>query len=153
MGQGWDGTGIAFSEELWTLVYRLLIPSGVVKAFSGTRTFHRLIAAMEGAGFVEVHLEALGYSSGFPKNLDVSKALDRQLGAERPVLTTVLARNPHAQATGWGNPGVDNWKDGHVGTHPMPVTGPGSAEAALWEGWGTALKLAWEPVLVGRKPG
>jgi len=87
--------------------YRVLPPGGVLKAFSGTRTYHRLAAAMEAVGFEDVKLVAWAYGSGFPKSLDISKALDKR------------AENDAAKR---------------------------------FDGWGTALKPSWEPVLVGRKP-
>ena len=77
MGKGWDGTGIAFSADLWNEVYRVLVPGGVVKAFSATRTFHRMARAMQEAGFTKIGVQAWSYGSGFPKSLDVSKAIDK----------------------------------------------------------------------------
>lgn len=62
MGSKWDNSGIAFSQEFWTRVYRVLKPGGIVKAFSGTRTFHRMTAAMEEAGFQDLELEAWAYA-------------------------------------------------------------------------------------------
>ena len=79
MGKSWDAeeAGIAFSADLWDEVYRVLQPGGVVKAFSGTRTFHRMAMAMAEVGLVDLRLEAWAYGSGFPKSLNVGKALDR----------------------------------------------------------------------------
>lgn len=124
--------------------HRILRPGGVLKAFSSTRTYHRLAVAMEIAGFTDIRLEAWGYGSGFPKSLNVSKALDRLAGVERPVLGV----NPnHRPESGVHYEGV--YAGGNTGA--AEVTGPASEEAKLWAGWGTALKPAWEPVLVGRK--
>jgi len=80
MGKGWDGTGVAYDPVLWGHLYRVLVPGGVVKAFSATRTFHRMARAMQDAGFTGLHLEAWSYGSGFPKSLDVSKAIDKVNG-------------------------------------------------------------------------
>ena len=99
--------------------YRVLQPGGTIKAFGGTRTYHRIAAAMEAAGFTDVRLEIWTYGSGFPKSLNVSKSLDKR---------------------------VDTEKDGETLTY-SPVT----EEARLWEGWGTANKPSWEPVVVGKK--
>jgi hypothetical protein len=79
MGKSWDAeeAGIAFSADLWDEVYRVLRPGGVVKAFSGTRTFHRMVAAMQQAGFVDLRAESWNYGSGFPKSLNIGKALDK----------------------------------------------------------------------------
>ena len=83
MGKDWDGTGIAFSAELWEAVFRCLQPGGEVKAFGGTRTFHRMAVAMEAAGLVDIRVDAWAYGSGFPKSLNLGKALDKHLGVER----------------------------------------------------------------------
>ena len=82
----WDGDAIAFSPEFWREVLGVLAPGGVAKVFGGTRTFHRLGAAMEAAGFVGLHLEAWGHGQGFPKSHDVSKLIDRSKGATRKVV-------------------------------------------------------------------
>lgn len=92
--------------------YRVLVPGGVIKAFSATRTFHRMATAMQEAGFTDIRLEAWNYGSGFPKSMNIGKTLDKAAGAER-------------EAT---------------------------SAAKVWDGWGTALKPSWEPVLVGTKP-
>ena len=131
--------------------YRVLVPGGTIKAFSGSRTYHRLGQAMEIVGFADVTLEAWGYGSGFPKSLDVSKAIDKSMGAVRTVVGqkrgvrgadgTGLERQMPAKVVGTKQVGID-----------IAVTAPASPEALAWDGWGTALKPAWEPVLIGRKP-
>jgi len=150
--------------EHWSLgwfseAYRVLVPGGVVKAFSGTRTFHRMTAAMQDAGFTDIQIEAWGYGSGFPKSLDVSKAIDKAAGAEREV---VGARPiAYADSDCWGTPNASSGGDGHgynggwKGINrgdERPVTAPATDAARTWDGWGTALKPSWEPVIVGRKP-
>lgn len=131
---------------------RVLKPGGHLLAFGGARTWHRLASAVEDAGFEVRDSIAWLYGGGFPKSVDVSKAIDKAAGVERPVVGSVAARMPQAQATGWGNPGVDNFRDAHKGTHDMPVTAPVTESAARWQGWGTALKPAFEPIVVARKP-
>ena len=131
--------------------YKVLQPNGVVKAFSGTRTFHRLAAAMEEAGFVDIRLEAWCYGSGFPKSMNISKQLDKMAGAEREV----VGWNSKARIAAGSNK-----RRAEHGTRPSEyyqgtgcaITAPATEEAKLWDGWGTALKPAWEPVVVGRKP-
>jgi hypothetical protein len=83
MGKQWDGGDVAFQVETWAAVYRVLKPGGHLVAFSGTRTYHRMVCAIEDAGF-EIR-DQIGYcfGSGFPKSHDVSKAIDRAAGAER----------------------------------------------------------------------
>lgn len=107
MGKGWDATGIAYSPELWGECFRILKPNGIIKAFSGTRTYHRMAQALKKSGFVDFEVHAWTYGSGFPKSMDVSKQLDKQAAPEA---------------------------------------------AKQWSGYGTALKPAWEPIVVARKP-
>lgn len=118
--------------------YRVLAPGGLIKAFGGSRTFHRLAAAMGSVGFVEVEVEAWGYASGFPKSHNIAIAVDKQAGMMGHRGKRIV---------------VAGYEHGHqeVG-RAMPKHEPVSPEALLWDGWGTALKPAWEPVVVGRKP-
>ena len=142
MGKSWDSTGIAYNPVLWGHVYRILVPGGVVKAFCGTRTYHRMAASIEGVGFQDVSLEAWAYGSGFPKSLNVSKALDKLAGVSFKALP--------ADGVGFMNP---EGRGGYNTTKNQLVrTGDTTEDARRWDGWGTALKPAWEPVIVGRKP-
>ena len=149
MGKGWDGTGIAFGQELWGEIYRVLKPNGVVKAFGGTRTFHKMARAMATSGLEDLRVEAWCYGSGFPKSMDISKQLDKKAGVEPKVVgfkkvTRLLPNDvPFGQGLISETPVVGGTVD---------VTEPVSEEAQQWNGWGTALKPAWEPVVVGRKP-
>ena len=148
MGKTWDGTGIAFSPDLWSECYRILVFGGAVKAFGGTRTFHRMAAAMQEAGFTDIRLEAWNYGSGFPKSLSISKAIDKAAGAEREVMGTVKGmgkQNPEWNGTAQGR-AENSFKPEYA------LTTPATDAARTWEGWGTALKPSWEPVLVGMKP-
>ena len=157
MGKDFDKLGEGESQQLWhkdwlEQAYKVLKPGGIIKAFSGTRTYHRLAAAMEDTGFVDIRLEAWTYGSGFPKSLNIGKALDKAAGVEREVVGyDTSARMPYSQAADWGNKGKDAFRDARVGTVSAPITVAATNEAKLWDGWGTALKPAWEPVLVGRK--
>ena len=131
--------------------YRVLEPGGVIKVFSGTRTFHRLAAAMQKAGFPDIRLEAWTYGSGFPKSLNVSKALDKMHGAKRKMKQVPFTGNALLRS---GGQNTRPWMEEALkkGYHELPDDSPVTDDAKLWEGWGTALKPAWEPVLVGRKP-
>ena len=80
MNEEWDGTGIAFQQETWAGVHRVLRSGGQVKAFGGTRTYHKMARAMESAGFTGVGLEAWSYATGFPKSHAVGRGIDRQWG-------------------------------------------------------------------------
>lgn len=161
MGATWDATGVAFDPETWRAVYRVLKPGGWVLAFGATRTWHRLVCAIEDAGF-EVRDQAAAltgqdapglmwmYGNGFPKSLDVAKAIDKAAGAEREVIATgepLRRMIPGARQNATGSWVKDDGRE-FVPT----VTEPATAEAAEWDGWGTALKPAWEPIAVARKP-
>ena len=195
--------------------FRVLKPGGVIKAFGGTRTFHRLAAAMSEVGFTGIGLEAWTYGSGFPKSLDVSKAIDKTNGEAGRLhrftawmRTTGLTTRQINDATGtsmgshylnagqqpsiptpalwavlrplcgdippWVDALVDRIAaerevigvrsgfkavsgvayggDGGWASEEIPITAPATDAAKAWEGWGTALKPAWEPVVVGWKP-
>lgn len=128
--------------------YRLLKPGGHLVAFGGTRTFHRLACAMEAAGFEIRDCLMWLYGSGFPKSHDVSKAIDKAAGAERPVV------GPSGRHGGGANQvyARDKWTAEHQATMGAVSTGPATDAASQWAGWGTALKPAWEPILLARKP-
>jgi site-specific DNA-methyltransferase (adenine-specific) len=145
MGKAWDSTGIAYSVKLWSECLRVLKPGGHLLAFSGSRTYHRMTCAIEDAGF-EIRDQIMWvYGSGFPKSHNVSKALDKAAGVEPQVLT----RNPNSRE----NSKKENnlYDAGTVGKTAM-ITAPSSDAAKQWDGWGTALKPAHEPICLARKP-
>ncbi len=155
MGKGWDRTGIANSVEMWKRAYDLIKPGGHLLAFSGSRTYHRMVCAIEDAGF-EIRDQIMWlYGTGFPKSLDVSKAIDKAAGAEREV----IGERPWTNAKMEAGNGVSGLKQagGYAGEYEaervrVPITAPATPEAAQWAGWGTALKPAHEPIVVARKP-
>lgn len=150
MGKSWDGTGIAFDPSLWVEVLRVLKEGGEAKAFGGTRTFHRMAIAMEEAGFVDIRLDAWNYGSGFPKSLNLSKALDKMVGATREAKRIEFTGNAVMRH---GGDNTRPWMEEALkkGYHELPGDEPATEDAVKWNGWGTALKPAWEPVLIGRK--
>ena len=240
MGKGWDASGIAYNSEVWENAYRVLKPGGHLLAFGGTRTWHRLAVAIEDAGFEIRDSIAWMYASGFPKSLDVSKAIDKRrddaeeaaevarflcrhntlgtLSEFREHLNASIVGDRHSggSAQGWTTetttgavkPRVPTWKqwialkellqlddamDAEVwrlnGRKGQPgeawaereITGqyeqptaqqvwmqnysdhvalppkerkdiPATPAAQQWQGWGTALKPAFEPIVVARKP-
>jgi DNA modification methylase len=140
MGKTWDSTGIAYNVELWQQCLRVLKPGGHLLAFSGSRTYHRMAVAIEDAGFQIRDQIMWVYGSGFPKSLDVSKAIDKQAGAlshEGKGFTVADRTDKNLP-----NPKVKGY------IPPAPAT----AEAKQWNGWGTALKPAHEPIVLARKP-
>jgi hypothetical protein len=137
MGKGWDASGIAYSVEMWAQVLRVLKPGGHLLAFGGTRTYHRMACAVEDAGFEVRDSIHWIYGSGFPKSLDVSKAIDKAAGHWR------------------GRAGaIDTDNDAMSGANyeRTPKGDPITPDAARWSGFGTALKPAHEPIIVARKP-
>ena len=229
-GKGWDSTGIAYDPTVWGEALRVLKPGGHLLAFGGTRTWHRLAVAIEDAGFEIRDSIAWIYGSGFPKSLDVSKAIDRKRYDREDVLrvTGEIARLRDVaglsnrdldevfgfagMAGHWTSvkrqpciPTVQQWsilrdmlhpdewldaevwrlngRKGHLGEawterevtgqHDTPAAAeqwnaryglpanltakerrdkPATPAAQQWEGWGTALKPAHEPIVVARKP-
>ncbi len=140
MGKGWDSSGIAYDVEVWRECFRVLKPGGYLLSFGGTRTWHRIATAIEDAGFEIRDSIAWMYSSGFPKSMDVAKAIDKAAGAERHDVYAEKARVMDNQVYGKG-----------LGVAKLESR-PATDAAREWEGWGTALKPAFEPVVVARKP-
>ena len=148
MGREWDRLTADWHEAWAVECLRLVKPGGHLLAFGGSRTFHRLACAIEDAGFEIRDTISWLYGSGFPKSLDVSKAIDRAAGVEREV----IGESPsYARAL---KPGASTYvgEFERVGPESVPVTAPATEEARRWQGWGTALKPAWEPIVVARKP-
>ena len=140
MGKDWDH-GVP-GVEFWTEALRVAKPGAHLLAFGGTRTFHRLACAIEDAGWEIRDTIMWVYGSGFPKSHDVSKAIDKAAGAEREVVGQ--------RDTKTGSNKETNWKCSSP--RIMDVTAPATDAARQWSGWGTALKPAWEPIIVARKP-
>jgi hypothetical protein len=137
MGKRWDATGVAYDPLVWKEAFRILKPGGHLLAFGGTRTWHRLAVAIEDAGFEVRDSMAWMYGSGFPKSLDVSKAIDKRAGAERPDrVVSQYGGNAVFSAT----------------KAPINKGTPVTTAAQKWSGFGTALKPAHEPIVVARKP-
>jgi hypothetical protein len=151
MDKNWDHgvPGVPF----WSEALRVAKPGAHLLAFGGTRTFHRLACAIEDAGWEIRDCVMWVYGSGFPKSHDVSKAIDKAAGAER------IGGTPKVYADGtkgsWRNAQSDKYaqdKYTQSATHEKLHTAPATPLAQQWQGWGTALKPAWEPIIVARKP-
>jgi hypothetical protein len=218
MGKKWDASGIAYDQTVWSECLRVLKPGGHLLAFGGTRTYHRMTVAIEDAGFeIRDSIHWL-YGSGFPKSLDVSKAIDKRGGASadfatfRDAVREAMERNNVTRKTlndALGNhmlshyltagsqPAVPNLRDyriirdtvglgstfdalfhdeaerevievrrdakirnypkGYTREQPelsgiRDITAPATDAARTWDGWGTALKPAHEPIVLARKP-
>lgn len=131
------------SVEIWKEVLRVLRPGGHLLSFGGTRTYHRMVVNIEDAGLeIRDQIQWI-YGSGFPKSLNIGKAIDKAAGAEREIVGfnpnhrgESQMRNPHTKSLG---------QNGNI-------TAPATELAKQWEGWGTALKPANEPIVLARKP-
>jgi DNA modification methylase len=153
MGHDWDNGEVAFDPNFWKECLRVLKPGGHLLAFGGSRTYHRLASVIEDAGF-EIRDQIMWlYGQGFPKSLDVSKAIDGKLlygGSNTKRLKKVNASRP-----GRGRARISTNNNGIMGSDSGPkVTKdhPATPEGIKWKGWGTALKPAHEPIVVARKP-
>lgn len=158
MNKKWDNTGIANDSTFWAEVFRVLKPGGHLLAFSGSRTYHRMACAIEDSGF-EIRDQIMWvYGSGFPKSHDVSKAIDKAAGAtrEKVRVDSSAVRNP--KASGGGRDGASGatrpWIESAMerGYHEKDSDTAVTEAAKHWQGWGTALKPAHEPICVARKP-
>jgi DNA modification methylase len=148
MGKDWDDLppGVEWAGQC----LRVLKPGGHLLAFGGTRTYHRLTCAIEDAGFEVRDCLAWLYGSGFPKSRDVSKAIDKAAGATREVIgkSPYAARRPNPMA----GVAYEYNAQGFDPSADLTITAPGTLDAERWQGWGTALKPAHEPIVLARKP-
>lgn len=171
MNKDFDDLGEGKQQKEWHVqwvreAYRVLKPDGVMKAFGGTRTYQHLLAAMAEVGF-EVSLLGWVYGSGFPKSLNISRAFDRKRAKETGEVGDIIG---YTKGVGGENlndivAGKEvrtNEEDGGKGVGAygtgakqvsvdVPVREWVTEEAKTWEGWGTSLKPAFEPVCVGHK--
>lgn len=152
MGCRWDTGEAAFSPELWAEVLRVLKPGAHLISFSGTRTYHRMACAIEDAGFEIRDQLAWCYGSGFPKSHDISKAIDKMEGAERPLKRTPMGPTGNKYAKGLGDDRPWMQKAAILGYHESASDEPITETSKEWDGWGTALKPSWEPIVLARKP-
>jgi len=137
MGKSWDSTGIAYSVELWSECLRVLKHGGHLVAFSGSRTVFPMGVALAEAGFEVRDMISWIYTSGFPKSLDISKAIDNKMGNVRK----------DRETSDYGTNKVFSASI-NVKNKGTPI----SVDAQRYDGWGTALKPAQEPAVLARKP-
>lgn len=141
MAKGWDAAGVAFEVETWRLALRVAKPGAFLVAFGAPRSYHRLAVAIEDAGWEIRDSLMWMFGSGFPKSHDVSKAIDRKLGANRAKDEYTGANHLNAV-----------FGEGMGGGQTLSRAPAATPEAEEWFGWGTALKPAYEPVVLARKP-
>lgn len=148
MGRTWDST--VPPVDLWEAVFQALKPGGHLLSFAGTRTHHRMAVNIEDAGFEIRDMIAWVYGSGFPKSANVSKAIDKAAGDEREVVGETYSGIARVCRSGGEIVGGTSNEDAKY--IPVTVTVPATEAAKQWDGWGTALKPALEPITMARKP-
>ena len=159
MGKSWDSTGITYQTEVWELVFKVLKPGGHLLSFGGSRTYHRMAVAIEDAGF-EIRDQIMWiYGSGFPKSLNIGKAIDKKQGNERDVVgyndewikknRASVERGQDTKNRSFQSKGLTDKQAGYQNPQTIGEITKGNTE---WEGWGTALKPAHEPIVMARKP-
>ena len=148
MGKEWDS--FVPGPAIWKECLRVLKPGGHMVAFFGTRTYDLGVVAIRIAGFEIRDQIAWVYGSGFPKSLNVSKALDKSAGAEREVVGTrkhpTLKDSSKIEESANAAHGNNTW------AREWELTAAATDVAKQWDGWGTALKPAFEPIVLARKP-
>lgn len=135
MSKGWDNAGVSFNKETWQKCLRVLKPGGYLLTFGGARTYHRIACAIENAGFEIRDCIMWLYGSGFPKSMNIGLAIDKKKGIK--VYSDYICNNKN-NVYGKGMGGG--------------VTIEQQKAQNQWKGWGTALKPAFEPIIVARKP-
>lgn len=152
MGKKWDYD--VPRAVVWVEVLRVLKPGGHLLSFNGTRTYHVAVCEIESAGFEIRDQTQWLYGSGFPKSMDVSKAIDKAAGAKREVIGVKPGHESFVGKTNsnnqqWDRPALNDpeWQRKY-----HELTAPATDSAKQWQGWGTALKPANEPIVLARKP-
>lgn len=158
MNKGWDSNGVAFQKETWEKCYTALKSGGYLVAFGGTRTFHRIACAIEDAGFEIRDTIMWLYGSGFPKSLNIGKQV------EAKILFNDASGRSHKMLNGekvhtkmWAHHwnyenGVEPKDYSELSQEKVIDVEFTTEEGRRWSGWGTALKPAYEPIIVARKP-
>lgn len=145
MGKTWDGSGIEYNIEAWRRCYEVLKPGGYLLAFGGSRTFYRIACAIEDAGFEIRDTVMWLYGSGFPKSMNIGLAIDKKNGIESEIVGT--------GKSGTTSKGFNDYQY-KIDAGIYSTSGEYEIKKASnkWNGWGTAIKPAFEPVIVARKP-
>ncbi len=152
MGKGWDNAGVSFSKLTWKKCLRVLKPGGYLVAFGGTRTYHRIACAIEDAGFEIRDCIMWLYGSGFPKSMSISKGIEAR---EKYGKANTVAKRQIEQDGNGREYKVIQTNNGAMGEKKeftRKEYTPQLEKAKEWQGWGTCLKPAYEPIIVARKP-
>lgn len=146
MGKDWDK--VLPPTEVWLEALRVAKPGAVLLAFGGTRTYHRLTCSIEEAGWTIRDCLMFLYGSGFPKSLNISKAIDKAAGVKREVIGPDPQASRRNKTTSKFSGCYAEINDAEM----CPITAPATEDAKEWDGYGTALKPAWEPIVLAMKP-
>lgn len=143
MNKGWDNAGVSFNNETWKKCLDVLKPGGYLLAFGGSRTFHRIACAIEDAGFEIRDTICYLYGSGFPKSMNIGLAIDKKNGIDNRTGNI---------AQGAGSNNTNSMNCGNGKSQEFKHFYEERKAQNKWEGWGTALKPSYEPIIVARKP-
>lgn len=152
MSAKWDGGDVAFRKETWEAVKRVLKPGAFLMAFGGTRTFHRLVCAVEDAGMEVRDAIVWMYADSRPPNLDISKAIDKVKGVKRKVVGRYKCPGMRGEWNLTKATDDRTVKTFHSSRNNLDITAPESPEAKVWAGYGTVLKPSCELVSLSMKP-
>ena len=147
MGKTWDS--FVPGPTVWRECFRVLKPGGYLLSFGGTRTYDLLTIAIRMSGFEIRDSISWIYGSGFPKNMDIGKAIDKAAGEEREVIGVDLSRQGRLVNQMGDYKTESGWS---AGNRSANITAPATEDAKKWDGWGSALNPAVEPIVVARKP-
>lgn len=152
MSKRWDGTGVAYDVKTWDAALQVAKSGAHLLSFGGSRTYHRMTCAIEDAEWEIRDCLMWVYGSGYPKSMDVSKAIDKKLGAKRRQVRTPMSPNGNVMMDGIGS--KRPWKElaKEVGYHEHDSDDPVTEEAKRWHGWGTCIKPSYEPCILAQKP-
>src|SRR5574344_1104766 len=152
MNKGWDNSGIAFNKEAWAKCYDVLKPGGYLLAFGGTRTYHRIACAIEDAGFEIRDCIMYLYGSGFPKSMNIGKAIEAKEKFGNAGTRNKRKIEQECDSEEYILKQTNNGAMGEIIETTRKKYIPNTTLAKQWNGWGTSLKPAYEPIIVARKP-
>jgi SAM-dependent methyltransferase len=153
MDMEFDHIGTGDAQQEWHAkwlreCFRVLVPGGRILAFGGSRVYHRMAAAFDDVGFIDIGLDAWSYGSGFPKSRNIALTIDKQADVLKQRGTAIPVAGLYQ--AGGGKNSVQSGQP--LTSNPVPPYIPITDVAKMWNGWGTSLKPAWEPFIVGTKP-
>ena len=152
MGKEWDGSGIEYNVDTWKKCYEILKNGGYLLAFGGTRTYHKIASAIEEAGFEIRDCIMWIYGSGFPKSMNISKGLEAREKYGKANTRTKRVVEQSCEGESYRIKQTNNGAMGEVIETTRKHYLPSTELAKKWQGWGTTLKPAYEPIIVARKP-